>query len=72
VAKKRKSKRPKKFWIQAALGKGKHKGALHKALGIPAGQKIPKDVLDKAAKRKDHVGRMARMAENLRHLKHSS
>jgi hypothetical protein len=71
---KRKKKRGKKrmsLWIQAALQKGKHKGALHKALHVPAGERIPKELLDKTALRKDHVGRMARMAQNLRKMHHS-
>lgn len=33
-------------WIDKAI---KHKGALHKELGVPAGQKIPAKKLEKAA-----------------------
>ena len=32
-----------KFWMQKAFGK--HKGALHKALGVPEGEKIPVEKL---------------------------
>jgi hypothetical protein len=62
-----KRKNPKK-WIQAATRKGR-KGALHRALGIPVGTKIPLAKLKKAAKRSDKVGRMARFAETLRNLR---
>jgi hypothetical protein len=34
-----------KKWIQKAI---KHPGALHKTLGVPAGQKIPASKLSKA------------------------
>lgn len=37
----------KKNWIQGAI---KKPGALHKALGVPMGKKIPEAKLDKAAK----------------------
>jgi len=72
AAKKRKRRSKKKmgFWIQAALQKHRGKGALHKALHVPAGEKIPKELLDKTALRNDHVGRMARMAQNLRKFHH--
>ena len=36
-----------KKWIQKAI---KHPGALHKALKVPAGQKIPASKISKAAK----------------------
>jgi hypothetical protein len=35
------------LWIQGAIGKP---GALHQALGVPAGQKIPAGKLAKAVK----------------------
>lgn len=38
-----------KKWIQKAI---KHPGSLHKALGVPAGEKIPAKKLAKAAKSK--------------------
>lgn len=33
-------------WIQGAI---KHPGALHKSLGVPKGEKIPAEKLNKAA-----------------------
>lgn len=58
--------KPKKF-IQAANLK---KGALHKALGVPMGEKIPAAMLDKAMKSSDlHLKRMAVMAKNLGKLR---
>ena len=65
MAKRRKKKSNK--WIQAAT-KGSRKGALHRALKVPVGEKIPLAKLKKAAKRTDKVGRMARFAETLRNL----
>lgn len=38
-------------WIQKALG-GKSKGALHRALGVKQGEKIPAKKMAKAAKSK--------------------
>lgn len=58
--------KPKK-WIQAAHLK---KGALHKALGVPEGQKIPKHLLMTAANEKGRVGKMARLAVNMSKFKH--
>jgi len=47
-------------WIQSAI---KHPGGLHKALGVPQGQKIPADKLAKAKKSpNEHVRRMANLA----------
>jgi hypothetical protein len=37
-------------WIQKAVGK--HKGKLHKELGVPEGEKIPAKKMAKAAKSK--------------------
>lgn len=53
-------------WIQSAKLK---KGALHKALGIPEGQKIPWSRLVSAAKKKGKLGRMARLAMTFRKMK---
>lgn len=53
----------KKNFIKNAIGGDK--GDLHKALGIPQGQKIPLDVLDNAAKKPGKIGQMARLAETL-------
>ena len=53
----------KKLWIQEAI---KHPGALHKELGVPAGEKIPAKKLAKAAKAPGVEGKRARLAETLR------
>lgn len=53
----------KKNWIADAI---KKPGALHEELGIKKGKKIPKKVLDKAAKKKGKEGKRARLAETLR------
>ncbi len=63
-----KVKRPRK-WVQKT-GIAKHKGALHRALGIPEGQIIPLATLHKAADESGHVGHMARMAITMRGFKH--
>ena len=53
-------------WIQAAI---KHPGALHKELGVPAGQKIPAKKLAKATHSKNPtLARRARLAETLKGL----
>ena len=49
-------------WIQKAIS---HPGALHRDLGVPRGQKIPRYLLEQAAERKGVVGRRARLAETL-------
>lgn len=49
-------------WIEKAI---KHKGALHRALGVPQGQKIPKGKIRAAAKKGGKLGRRARLAETL-------
>lgn len=53
----------KKKWIQEAI---KHPGALHRELGVPAGEKIPAKKLAKAAKAPGVEGKRARLAETLR------
>ena len=54
-------------WIQGAI---KHKGGLHKALGIPQGKKIPADKLAKAKNSpNEHIRRMASLASTLAHFK---
>jgi len=58
-----------KKWIKKS-GIAKHKGALHRALGIPMGQRIPDRTLIAATHRPGHVGRMAREAATLRSLPH--
>jgi hypothetical protein len=55
-------------WIQGAI---KHKGALHKALGVPAGEKIPEKKLEKAEKSKNPTtAKRARLAETLKRMHH--
>lgn len=54
-----------KNWIKGAIGRP---GALHDALGIPQGQKIPEDRLNAAAKQKGRVGAEARLAKTLRKM----
>ena len=54
-------------WIQKAI---KHPGALHKDLGVPMGQKIPKARLMAAAKKKGKVGARARLALTMMKFKH--
>lgn len=54
-------------WISKAI---KHPGALHRDLGVPQGEKIPKSKLRAAAKRGGAVGRRARLAETLGSLRH--
>lgn len=55
-----------KKWIQATH---MNKGGLHRALGIPEGQKIPASKLVAAAKQGGHIGRMARFAQELKKFK---
>ena len=55
-----------KNWIQGAI---KHKGALHKELGVPEGKKIPAKKLAAAAKKPGKEGQRARLAETLKGLK---
>jgi hypothetical protein len=60
-----KRKRSRKGWIQRALRKHK-KGALHRQLGIPEGEKIPLLLLRDAAKAPGLLGQRARFALNVR------
>lgn len=53
-------------FIQKAI---KHPGALHRELGVPQGKKIPRSKLVAAAKKGGKVGRRARFAETLAHLR---
>lgn len=58
-------------WIQkSGASKPGHKGALHRALGISRGRKIPVRLLQRAAKAGGHLGHMARFALNVRRLRH--
>lgn len=54
-------------WISKAI---KHPGALHRQLGVPQGEKIPKSKLQAAAKKGGTLGRRARLAETLGSLRH--
>jgi hypothetical protein len=55
-------------FIQKAI---KRPRALHKALGVKQGKKIPRKKLVKAAKQSGRVGQEARFAETLEGLHHS-
>lgn len=56
-------------WIQGAI---KHKGALHKALHVPAGENIPAKKLEKAAHSDNpHVAKMANLAKTLKRMPHA-
>jgi len=56
-------------WIQKAINP-KHKGALHKVLGVPEGEKIPAKRMAKAAKSTNpKVAKMANLAKTLGKLK---
>jgi len=52
-------------WIEHAI---KHKGALHKELGVPEGKKIPAGKLNATAKKSGTLGRRARLAKTLKSL----
>lgn len=51
-----------KKWIQKAISKP---GALHKQLGVPAGEKIPAEKLKAAAEKGGKLGKRARLAMTL-------
>jgi hypothetical protein len=53
-------------FIQQAI---KKPGALRKALGVKAGEKIPSSKLAAAAKKPGKMGKRARLAETLKGLK---
>jgi len=53
-------------WIQKAI---KKPGALHKALGVKSGKKIPVKTLRSAAKKGGKMGRRARLAITLKGLR---
>jgi hypothetical protein len=55
-----------KNWIAGAV---KNKGGLHRSLGIPEGQKIPKAKIAAAAKQPGKVGKEARLAKTLGKMK---
>ena len=55
-------------WISGAI---KHKGALHKDLGVPQGQKIPAKKVNAAAQKGGKLGQRARLAQVLKGLHHA-
>jgi len=57
-----------KKWIKGAI---KHPGALHRALGVPEGEKIPASKVAAAAKKGGTLGRRARLAQTLGKMHHS-
>jgi hypothetical protein len=52
-------------WIKKAI---RHPGALHKQMGVPAGEKIPAKKLSAAAQKGSKLGKRARLAQTLRKL----
>jgi hypothetical protein len=58
----------KKNWIQKAIGKP---GALHKALKVKKGQKIPVSKLRAAAKKPGKMGKRARLVLTLEKINQS-
>lgn len=53
-------------WIKGAI---KHPGGLHRALGVPQGQKIPGSKLTKALHSSNpHMRRMANLAKTLKKM----
>lgn len=53
-------------WIAGAI---KHKGALHRELGVPQGEKISEKKLAAAAGKGGKLGQRARLAEELKKFK---
>jgi hypothetical protein len=63
----RKVKNMAKKWIAGAI---EHKGALHRALGVPEGEKIPASKMASASKKaKKSGGKLAKMLNLARTLK---
>ena len=57
-----------KDWIKGAI---KHPGALHRALHVPEGQKIPAAKMAKAAKSSNpHMKKMVSLAHTLKGMHH--
>ena len=57
-----------KRWIAGAI---KHPGALHRALGVPEGQKIPASKMASARKSKSpRIRKMVALAGTLAHMHH--
>lgn len=55
-----------KGWIAGAV---KNKGGLHRSLGVPEGQKIPKSKIAAAAAKGGKVGKQAKLAQTLSKLR---
>ena len=53
-------------WIAGAI---KRPGALHRALGVPQGKKIPAGKIARAAKAGGRLGKQARLAQTLGKLR---
>lgn len=51
--------------VKAPTGGTMRKGGLHRSLGVPQGQKIPKSKIAAAAKKPGLVGKQARYAQAL-------
>ena len=62
----KKKKKKKRNWIKNAI---KRPGALHRALGVPAGKKIPTGKMGKAMKSGGVMGKMANLAKTLGKLR---
>jgi hypothetical protein len=59
-----------KNWIEGAINP-EHKGALHKSLGVPEGQRIPEKKLKKAEHSRNPLTRKrANLAETLKGFGH--
>ena len=58
-------RRPYKFIQATGISKPGHRGALHRALGIPQGEHIPLPVARRAAKAPGKLGRQARFYVNV-------
>lgn len=58
-----------KNWIQKAVG-GKHKGGLHRSLGVPEGEKIPPGRIEAATHSNNpKVRRQANLAKTLKGMR---
>lgn len=58
-----------KKWLASAFDPS-NKGKLHRALGVPAGEKIPLAKLESAAKKGGKLGKRAQLAITARGFKH--
>jgi hypothetical protein len=54
-------------WIRQAT---RHKGGLHRSLGVPEGKKIPVGMIEEHVHDKGKVGKQARLAMTLRGMHH--